>query len=104
MTAQEIFDQHQRARAQYESAGFSYSHPFGAMSLAEIQAHLDFCQQMSAEFHLNVDPSQMAGKSQSAIRAEMEARSKKHKRGAGYRALKRKVGEDAAKQIITKNR
>lgn len=103
MTAQQIFDQHQKAKAQWEAMGSTYSNPFGSMTVEQIQAHLDLCKAFETEFHHNCDPGKMIGKTESEIRAIMEANAKSYRRGAGARALKAKYGHDAACKITGKN-
>lgn len=103
MTAQQIFDTHQTAKRNFDAMGMPYANPFGAMSVEQIQAHLDMCAAFEREFRLSCDPGKMVGKSESGIRAEMEAKAKAHKRGAGARALVRRYGKETASKIAGRN-
>lgn len=103
MTAQQIFDQHQKAKANFEAMGMTYSNPFGAMSVEQIQAHLDLCAAFASEFHLDCDPGKFVGKTETEIRAAMESKAAAHRRSAGARALVRKYGKEKASKIVGRN-
>lgn len=103
MTAQQIFDQHQAAKANFEAMGMPYTNPFGAMTVEQIQEHLDLCAAFAAEFHLDCDPGKFVGKTETEIRAAMETKAAAHRRGAGARALVRKYGKQTASKIVGHN-
>lgn len=101
--AEEIFKSQQALIPQYEAMGITLTAIMTA-SVDEIAEHLQLVENIGNEYKVNLDAGKFAfPATDEIVRASAEARSKAHRKGAGYRALKSKYGEDTAKQIISKH-
>ncbi len=100
--AEEIYQAQQAVRPQWERMGGQLPSIMTA-TVEEIETHLVFCAETAEAHDVNLNAEALWGKSHEDIIAEAERKAAKFRRSAGYRALKSKYGEDAAKRIINKH-
>lgn len=102
MNANEIFEQQQQSRRNYEMLGVE---PTALMmaTVEEIQSHIDMIANIAEAYKVNLDPSKFAyGCTSVDVVAKAEAKTAANRRSAGARALVAKYGYDAACRITGK--
>ena len=100
--AERIYQAQQAVRPQYEKMGMKLPAIMMA-SAAEISRHLLTCAELSEQYKCRLSADALWGKSVAEITAVAEAKTKKHNRRAGVRALVAKYGHEAADQIVNKH-
>lgn len=75
---------------------------FRGATLEQVIEHYLFCQEATAGRGISPDARNWWGMTREQITAKVEALAKKHRKGAGLRALKAKLGRDGAEDYISR--
>lgn len=101
--AEELYTAQQAAAEQYRKMGVRLT-PLMAATVEQIKAHIDLVESVSAEYGPIMDYAKIQfGATAAEIAALAQAKAKKFRQGAGYRALQAKYGDEAARNIVRKH-
>ena len=100
--AQKIYDEATPTREQYVKMGMDLSGIL-ALSVEEIEAHLNLVDDVNAQYGTHIDPSKVKlGVSRDELEATAKHRRSQSNGRKGVNALVNKYGHDSAARIVKK--
>lgn len=103
--AEKIVSDHQAAKARYEQMGMTYSHPLGNVTIDELAAHMDLCDDASkAHGGVTMKWEQFLGQTVEQIYEAAAHKQRQHYGRKGFAKISDKYGKTTAKKIISKGK
>lgn len=101
--AERIVSEHQAAKAKYAAMEMAYTHPLGSVTVDELTAHMDLCNDASkAHGGVTMKWEQFLGQSVEEIYAAAASKQRSSYGRKGFAVISDKYGKSTAKKIISK--